>query len=72
MLAPKPRLEEAVEGLATLARVESSPRKDAWEKLLGHADPIVTLDSLENAEELGAAVARRARRLRVLVEVKLT
>ena len=40
--------------------------------LLGQADPIVTLDSLENAEELGAAMARRARRLRVLVEVKLT
>ena len=39
--------------------------------LLAHADPIVALDSLENAEELGAAVTRRGRRLRVLVEVNV-
>jgi D-serine deaminase-like pyridoxal phosphate-dependent protein len=39
--------------------------------LLGHADVIVTLDSLENAEELSGAVARRGRQLRVLVEVNV-
>jgi D-serine deaminase-like pyridoxal phosphate-dependent protein len=39
--------------------------------LLAHADVVVTLDSLENAEELSAAVARRGRELRVLVEVNV-
>jgi D-serine deaminase-like pyridoxal phosphate-dependent protein len=39
--------------------------------LLGHADVIVALDGLENAEELSAAVSRRGRQLRVLVEVNV-
>jgi D-serine deaminase-like pyridoxal phosphate-dependent protein len=39
--------------------------------LLAHADVMVTVDSVENAEELSLAVARRGRALRVLVEVNV-
>jgi putative heme-binding domain-containing protein len=42
VLAPKTRVEEAVENLATVARIETetAPRKEAWEKLLSHEDPL--------------------------------
>jgi D-serine deaminase-like pyridoxal phosphate-dependent protein len=40
-------------------------------QLLGQADVIVAVDSLENAEELNKAVSRKGRRLRVLVEVNI-
>jgi putative heme-binding domain-containing protein len=40
VLAPKTRVDEAVENLATVARIEAAPRKEAWEKLLSHEDPL--------------------------------
>jgi putative heme-binding domain-containing protein len=46
ILAPKARFEDAVEDLSTLARIEQSPRKDAWEKLLAHADPLVRTETV--------------------------
>lgn len=39
--------------------------------LLRHADVMVTVDSVENAEELSAAAQQKGRRLRVLVEVNV-
>jgi D-serine deaminase-like pyridoxal phosphate-dependent protein len=39
--------------------------------LLMHADVMVTVDSLENAEELSTAASRKGRSLRVLVEVNV-
>ena len=39
--------------------------------LLRHADVIVTVDSLENAEELSTAASRKGQTLRVLVEVNV-
>lgn len=39
--------------------------------LCRHADPIATVDSIENAEELSAAASRAGARLRVVVEVNV-
>lgn len=46
VLAPKAKFEETVEALATLARIEAPPRKENWEKLLDHADPLVRAEAV--------------------------
>jgi putative membrane-bound dehydrogenase-like protein len=66
VLAPKVRIEEAVDSLATLARVEGTPRKDAWEKLLGHDDPLLRAEAVrwwrqfKDRPELADVLVRRA------------
>jgi quinoprotein glucose dehydrogenase len=46
VFASKAKFEDTIERLATLARIEATPRKDAWEKLLGHADPLVRAEAV--------------------------
>jgi putative membrane-bound dehydrogenase-like protein len=46
VLAPKVRFEDAVERLATLARIEASPRVEAWEKLLAHPEPLLRAETV--------------------------
>src|SRR5205807_1552617 len=46
VLAPKARLEDAVEQLSTLARIEATPGKEGWEKLLTHADPLLRTEAV--------------------------
>ena len=46
VLAPKVRFEDAVERLATLARIEASPRVEAWTKLLAHPDPLLRAEAV--------------------------
>ncbi len=66
VLAPKARPEEAVEALATLARVEAAPRKDAWEKLLTQADPLLRAEAVrwwrafKDRPEMADLLVRRA------------
>src|SRR5437773_3351162 len=50
-------------------QVVGAPKATRLANLLMHADVMVAVDSIENAEELSAAAGRKGRRLRVLVEV---
>jgi putative membrane-bound dehydrogenase-like protein len=46
VLAPNTRFEDAVEELATLARVEDRPRRENWEKLIRHPDPLLRAEAV--------------------------
>ncbi len=46
VLAPKSKLDDTVEQLSTLARIESAPKKEAWTKLLAHDDPLVRAEAV--------------------------
>jgi putative membrane-bound dehydrogenase-like protein len=45
-LAPKGRSEDAVEALATLARIESKPNQQAWQKVLANSSPALRTEGL--------------------------
>ena len=46
VLAPKSKLGDTVEQLSTIARIEASPRKESWSKLLTHEDPLVRAEAV--------------------------
>jgi quinoprotein glucose dehydrogenase len=46
VLAPRARFEDLLEQLATLARIESRPRANAWALLLAHPDPLVRAEAV--------------------------
>jgi putative membrane-bound dehydrogenase-like protein len=46
VFTPKGKMDEVVESIATLARIEAEPRAEAWGKLLTHADPVVRTEAL--------------------------
>lgn len=46
VLNPKSKSEETLDGLATLARIQSPAPVEPWTKLLHHADPVVRTDAV--------------------------
>jgi putative membrane-bound dehydrogenase-like protein len=66
VLSPKARFEDAVERLATLARIEAEPRQEAWVKLLTHADPLLRAEAVrwwrtfKDRPEMADLLVRRA------------
>lgn len=46
VLSPTTKLEDAVEYLSTLARIDSPPRKESWQKLLEHPNPLVRAEAV--------------------------
>jgi putative membrane-bound dehydrogenase-like protein len=66
VLAPKVHFEDAVERLATLARIEAAPRQEAWVKLLTHADPLLRAEAVrwwrafKERPEMADLLVRRA------------
>jgi putative membrane-bound dehydrogenase-like protein len=45
-LSRRARLEDTVEQLATLARIDTPPHPQAWERMLGHGDPLVRTEAV--------------------------
>jgi quinoprotein glucose dehydrogenase len=66
VLTPKVRFEDAVERLATLARIEAVPRQEAWGKMLSHADPLLRAEAVrwwrafKDRPEMADLLVRRA------------
>ncbi len=46
VLNPNAKFEDAIEGLSTIARVEKSPKADAWAKMLDHEDRFVRMETV--------------------------
>jgi putative heme-binding domain-containing protein len=46
ILSPDSKFEDAIDMLATVARIEKQPRKQSWEKLLENPDPLVRAESV--------------------------
>ena len=46
VLNPKTKFDDTIEYLSTIARIEATPKADAWEKMLEHPDPLVRLETV--------------------------
>jgi putative heme-binding domain-containing protein len=46
VLNPKSKFDDAIESLSTIARTESAPKADTWEKMLEHNDPFVRAEAV--------------------------
>jgi putative membrane-bound dehydrogenase-like protein len=45
-LNPRSRLEDGLEAVSTLARIEAAPDKANWDKLLDHANPVLRTEAV--------------------------
>lgn len=46
VLNPKTKFEDAIESLSTIARVEKSPKADAWARMLDHENRFVRMETV--------------------------
>ena len=46
VLNPKTKFDEALDSLSTIARVEKASKKEQWEQLLKHDDPLLRMESV--------------------------
>jgi quinoprotein glucose dehydrogenase len=66
VFSPTAKMEEAIDHLATLVRVEEQPRKENWEKLLASPQPVLRTEAIrwwrtfKGKAEMVDLLARRA------------